>query len=83
MYLIRLRAIDQLFRLFIYFQLQVYIAVKTRNFVQNLLSQGQEPARNENLKIYDPDPERSFTKAKLARRPRNEEQREMGKPRVM
>ena len=36
-----------------------------------------------NLKIYDPDPERSFTKAKLARRPRNEEQREMGKPRVM
>ena len=27
-----------------------------------------------NLKIYDPDPERSFTKAKLARRPRNEEQ---------
>ena len=30
------------------------------------------------IKIYDPDPERSFTKAKLARRPRNEEQRENG-----
>ena len=61
MYLIGLRAIDQLFRLFIYFQLQVYIAVKTRIFVQNLLSQGQEPARNENLKIYDHDSERVFT----------------------
>ena len=36
-----------------------------------------------NLKINDPDPERSFTKAKLGRRPRNEEQREMGKLRVM
>ena len=31
-----------------------------------------------NLKIYDPDPERNFTKAKLARRPRNEQQRENG-----
>ena len=29
-----------------------------------------------NLKIYDPDQERSFTKTKFARRPRNEEQRE-------
>ena len=31
-----------------------------------------------NLKIYDPDPEWNFSKAKLARRPRNEEQREIG-----
>ena len=30
-------------------------------FIQNLLSQGQEPASNENLKIYDPDPDRIFT----------------------
>ena len=30
-------------------------------FIQNLLSQGLEPASNENLKIYDPDPERIFT----------------------
>ena len=29
--------------------------------MQKLLSQGQEPASNENLKIYDPDPERIFT----------------------
>ena len=29
--------------------------------IQNLLSQGQEPASNENLKIYDLDPERIFT----------------------
>ena len=28
---------------------------------ENLLSQGLEPASNENLKIYDPDPERIFT----------------------
>ena len=29
--------------------------------MQNLFSQGQEPASNENLKIYDPDPDRIFT----------------------
>ena len=56
--IIRLREIDQLFMLFIYFELKVYIAVKTRVLIQNLLSQGQEPASNENLKIYDLDPER-------------------------
>ena len=44
--------------LFIYLELKVYIAVKTRVLIQNLLSQGQEPASNENLKIYDLDPER-------------------------
>ena len=38
--------------LFIYFQLQVYIAVKTRVFIQSLLSQDQEPESNEKLKIY-------------------------------
>ena len=26
-----------------------------------MFSQGQEPASNENLKIYDPDPDRIFT----------------------
>ena len=31
-----------------------------------------------NLKMYDADPERNFTKAKLARQPRNEQQRENG-----
>ena len=31
-----------------------------------------------NLKIYDPDQERSFTKTNFARRPRNKEQRENG-----
>ena len=78
MYLIRLRSIDQLFMLFIYFQLQVYIAVKTRVFIQNLLSQHQEPASNENLKIHDDDQRgSSLYKAKLARQ--IEELRENGK----
>ena len=54
--------------LFIYFQLQVYIAVKTRVFIENLLSQGQEPASNENLEIYDPDLQRIFTKAKQSKK---------------
>ena len=64
--------------LFIYFQLfQVYIAVKTRVFIQNLLSQDQEPASNENLKIYDHDQRgSSLYKAKLARQ--IEEPRENG-----
>ena len=44
-----------------YFQLKVYIAVKTRVFIQNLLYQGQKPASDENLKICDHDPERIFT----------------------
>ena len=54
--------------LFIYFQLQVYIAVKTRVFIENLLSEGQEPASNENLEIYDPDLQRIFTKAKQSKK---------------
>ena len=41
-------AIDQLFILFI---LIVYIAVSKHVFIQNLLSQGQEPASNEKSKI--------------------------------
>ena len=80
MYLIRLRSIDQLFMLFIYFQLHVYIAVKTRVFIQNFLSQDQEPASNENLKIYDHDQRgSSLCKAKLGRQ--IEEPRENGNPR--
>ena len=70
MYLIRLRSIDQLFMLFIYFQLQVYIAVKTRVFIQSLLSHDQEPESNEKLKIYMYDHDQrgsSLYKAKLAR----------------
>ena len=59
--IIRLREIDQLFMLFIYFELKVYIAVKTHVLIQNLLSQGQEPVSNENPKIYDHDRERIFT----------------------
>ena len=59
--IIRLREIDQLFMLFNYFELKVYIAVKTRVLIQNLLSQGQEPVSNENPKIYDHNPERIFT----------------------
>ena len=66
--------------LFIYFQLHVYIAVKTRAFIQNLLSQNQEPASNENLKIYDHDQRgSSLYKAKLGRQ--IEEPRENGDPR--
>ena len=41
-----------------------------------MLSQGQETASNENPKVHDHDPERSFTKAKLARQ--IEELRENG-----
>ena len=59
--IIRLREIDQLFMLFIYFELKVYITVKTRVLIQILLSQGQEPVSNENPKIYDHDRERIFT----------------------
>ena len=47
----------------VYFQLKVYMVVKTPVFRQNLFSQGQEPGSRENLKIYDHDhgPERIFT----------------------
>ena len=63
--------------LLIYFQLQVYTAFKTRIFIQNLLSQGPEPASNENLKLYDHDQRgSSLNKAKLARQ--IEELRENG-----
>ena len=33
----------------VYFQLQVYIAVQTHVFIENLLSQGQGPSSNESL----------------------------------
>ena len=59
--IIRLREIDKLFMPFNYFELKVYIAVKTRVLIQILLSQGQEPVSNENPKIYDHDRERIFT----------------------
>ena len=69
---------DQLFNCSFIFNRSLHSAVKTRVFIRNLLSQGQEPVSNENLTEFGHDPERIFTIyiAKLARQ--IEEVRENG-----
>ena len=71
MYIIRLHAIDQLFMLFIFnhkctWRFRQMFSYKIWSLrVKNLQVM-------KNLKIYDPNPERSFTKAKSARQWRTE-----------